>query len=424
MKEAHKKEVAVFRFGIIQDFVNGPRLTFGDQEALIRHKCARKWDIPYSNRTSISRSTIQRWIKLYKESGNRLESLYPKQRSDLGESRVLGEELCGRFKAIREQMPDAPVSLLLKTLQNRNELPADFSISTAYRYFKQANLMRPPQIREDRRKFEAEHPNDIWQSDVMHGPHLEYQGKLRKSYLIALMDDHSSLVPHGEFYLSEKTQSFMSAFEAAILKRGLPRKLYVDNGSAYRSKQLAHTSASLGIALCHARAYKPQGKGKIERFFKTVRSQFLPAFKGTTLDDINAAFADFLTNEYSKRKHSATGQSPLQRFVDGIECIRPIPEDLKAYFRKCVRRRVNNDRTIVLDHHLYEGPVSLIGKQVELHFHEGEYDQVELRYKQQSYGMLQEVDLNVNCKVKRDKNNDPMIESDNTPVLGGSMWEV
>ena len=185
-----------------------------------------------------------------------------------------------------------------------------------------------------------------------------------------------------------------------------------------------HTTASLGIALIHARPYKPQGKGKIERFFKTVRSGFLPRFTGTTLEDINQSFDEWLAKSYNGRKHSATGQTPLVRFTDGLECVRSTPDDVKDHFRKIVLRKVNKDRTIILDKHLYEGPVELIGKKVELLYHEDDYDRVELKYKQKSYGFLRMVDLNVNCRVKRDKNNDPVLTSEGTAPETGKMWEA
>jgi hypothetical protein len=267
-------------------------------------------------------------------------------------------------------------------------------------------------------------PNDIWQSDVMHGPRLFIGNKNRKTYLIAFMDDHSRLTVHGCFYIPETTKAFMTALEQALLKRGLPRKIYVDNGSAFRSRQLMHTTASLGIALIHAKPFKPESKGKAERVFKTIRSQFLPGFTGKTLQDINQAFEAWISDEYHSRKHSATGKPPLARFVDTIECVRSAPGNLKDHFRKIARRRVNKDRTIVLDNRLYEGPVELIGKQVELLFHEEERDRVEIRYKQRSYGILKQVDLNVNCRVKRDKNNNPVIFGGNSIPQSGRIWEM
>ena len=175
--------------------------------------------------------------------------------------------------------------------------------STVYRFLHQQNLAQLPIKKPvDRRKFEAELPNDLWQSDVMHGPKVNVNGKMRKSYLIAILDDHSRLIAHGQFYPSEALPSYLDAFENALAKRGLPRKLYVDNGAAFRSRHLEYISASLGIALIHSKPYTPQGRGKIERYFKTVRAQFLPCFKGQTLNELNEAFDCWLSDINIKEK--------------------------------------------------------------------------------------------------------------------------
>jgi hypothetical protein len=185
-----------------------------------------------------------------------------------------------------------------------------------------------------------------------------------------------------------------------------------------------HTAACLGIALIRAKPYSPEGKGKIERVFKTIRSQFIPGFTGKSLEDINQAFERWLTDEYHARKHSSTGQSPISRFIDNIECIRSTPQNLRDHFRKVARRRVNKDRSVILDRILYEAPVKLIGKQVELLYHEDERDSVEIRYKNKSYGMLVQIDIHVNCRVKRDKNNNIAISSKNIAPESGQIWGV
>ena len=117
----------------------------------------------------------------------------------------------------------------------------------------------------DRRKFEAELPNDLWQSDAMHAIKITSEGRLRKTYLFAFIDDMSRLVPHAEFYLREHLDSYSDALRRALSKRGLPRKLYVDNGPTFSSRHLGHVTASLGIALIHSQPYQPEGRGKIER---------------------------------------------------------------------------------------------------------------------------------------------------------------
>jgi len=426
MTEEQKKEMAVFRYGIIADFVGATRLDRGEQEELLRDKCARKWQIPYSGRTRLSRSTILRWIRFYNEGNGKLEALYPHERSDNGRGRALDEETSLVLIDLRRQLPKASVPDLIRILQKRQLVPEGTPLcrTTLYRFLHRHNLMgkqAPPS--SDRRKFEAESPNDLWQSDVMHGPLLYCGDKRRKSYMIAFIDDHSRLVPHGQFYPSEGIAAFMDSFSRALQKRGLPRKLYVDNGSAFRSRQLEFTTASLGIALIHARPYQPQGKGKIERFFKTIRTQFLPFFKGETLDDINLAFSLWLDEQYHRRPHSSTGQSPFMRFTSNMQCLRNVPDDLSDYFRKMVRRRVNKDRSLVVDKRLFEAPVSLIGRRVEVLYHEHTPEQVEIRSEGQSYGLLRQLDVHVNSRVRRDKNSQIELAETNAPCQSGRLWE-
>jgi transposase InsO family protein len=423
MTEEEKQQVAVFRFGIIHEFVGSTRLDRGEQEELLREKCERKWVIPGSGRTRLSRSTILRWIRLYTESGGKIESLYPQNRSDGGQARALDEDTCLALIELRRQMPKIPVVQLIRIMQERRLWSGvPLSLTTVYRFLHSQGLMNREQgVPSDRRKFEAELPNDLWQSDVMHGPLLSIGGKQRKSYLIAFIDDHSRLIPHGEFYFSEGLSCFMDAFAQALLKRGLPRKLYVDNGSAFRSRQLEYTTAALGIALVHARPYLPQGKGKIERYFKTVQTQFLPAFTGTTLEEINSAFNIWL-DEYHSRCHSSTGQCPFARFTQKMHCLRTAPDKLRDYFRTTVRRRVNKDRSVVVNRRLYEAPVTLIGKRVEILYHEDSPEQVEIRCQGESYGILRQVDLHVNSRVKRDKNGQVELVSDGQGT-SGLLWE-
>ena len=214
---------------------------------------------------SIGRSCIINWISAYKKSNGDIKSLSPRDRNDKGKSRALDEDTCLSLIGLREEMPKATVPRLIEEMCSRHLVTAGTELkpSTVYRYLNKKGLMKKASAPVDRRKFEADCPNDLWQSDVMHGPRVEVDGKLRKTYLIAIIDDHSRLIAHGQFYLSEALPSYLLALEEALERRGLPRKLYVDNGPAFRSKHLEYVTASLNISLIHARPYKPQGKGKI-----------------------------------------------------------------------------------------------------------------------------------------------------------------
>ena len=426
MNEEKRRRISSFRFGVIHDLIGDTELETGEQERLIRDKCDRKWLIPFSDKTRITRSTILRWVRLYKESGGRLDALCNHERSDQGSPRAIDQETGLALILLRQELPKATVVRLIHEMNIRKLITPglDLRRATVYRFLNSNGLNKKSGvIHEDRRRFEADSPNDLWQSDCMHGPMIIHENKKRKTYLLAFIDDHSRLVPHGEFYLSESLESYLKALESALSTRGLPRKIYTDNGAAFRSHHLEHVTASLGIALLHARPYKPQGKGKIERFFRTVRSEFLPNFIGSTLFELNQAFCIWLNDIYHSRKHSSTGQTAFARFTSNIECLRESPTNLKDYFRKNVRRKVAKDRTVSLNGRIFEAPVSLIGKQVSLLYHE-EDSNVEVSFEGQSYGLLTVLDIHVNCRVKRDKNNNIELESTSSPenYKGGSLW--
>jgi putative transposase len=273
MTENKKMKIAVFRFGVISDFVNGSQISRTERRRLLREKCARKYEIPCSEKTRIDKGTIQRWIRIYNKNNGNLEGLYPKERSDKGKSRAMDDDTCLSLSQLRRELPGATIDSLIDQMHQRDMLTQGITLAptTVYRYLHQQNLMnltRP--AAQDRRKFEAELPNDLWQSDVMHGPRVLVDDKRRKTYLIAIIDDHSRLMTHGMFYLSEALTSYLDALKSALLKRGLPRKLYVDNGPAFRSNHLEYITASLNIALIHAKPYSPQGKGKIESLITPI----------------------------------------------------------------------------------------------------------------------------------------------------------
>jgi putative transposase len=425
MTEEQKQQVAAFRFGVICELVNGARLDPGEQGRLLREKCARRWQIPHSEKTRISRGTLLRWVSRYRASNGRLESLYPQDRSDRGKSRSLDEEAALSLIQLRSELPRATIARLIAQMRQRGLIGPSTALSpsTVYRLLHEHRLMHPGPS-ADRRKFEAECVNDLWQSDVMHGPQVLVDGKRRKSYLIAVIDDHSRLIPHAEFYLNERLASYVEAFQQALAKRGLPRKLYVDNGSAFRCRQLEHICAQLGVALIHSKPYTPQGRGKIERFFRTVRGELLTGFKGERLSELNAALDLWLEEVYHRRPHSATGQSPLARFADNLQCVRAAPHNLSDYFRHSARRRIAKDRSLTLNGTLYEAPVALIGCQVQLLYHPGQTARVELRYQNRSYGFLHPVDVHVNRRVKRNRHHATEIAPAGEPPAyrGGALW--
>ncbi len=225
MEQEQREEIARFRFGVISDLVGAVRLEPGEAARLIQEKCEQRYNIPYSPRTRISEPTLRRWIGQYANSGRKLESLYPANRNDQGKSRRVDDETMAALIRLRRQNPSVPVERIIKEMREKSLITPGLTLyqSTAYRILRQAGLTgRPTATQTDRRRFEAEYPNDIWQSDVMHGPSVAVDGKLRKTYLIAVLDDHSRLLPHAEFFLSERLLSWLDTFRQALLTRGLP----------------------------------------------------------------------------------------------------------------------------------------------------------------------------------------------------------
>jgi transposase InsO family protein len=422
MDEEKKKQIAIFRFGVISDFVSPARLNWGERTRLLREKCAREWQIPFSGRTRLSPATILSWIRAYERAGRTLEAIYPRSRSDRGSGRALDEETALALIGLRREMPTGTVRSLIRVAQERHVVDPEqhLSESTIWRLLKREGLMQREQSPTDRRRYEAELPNDIWQSDAMHGPWISAEGKKRKTYLFAFLDDMSRLITHAQFYLSEKLDSYLDCLRQALLSRGLPRKLYVDNGPAFRSFHLHQICASLGIALVHSKPYQPQGRGKIERAFRTVRSDFLAGFCAESLKELNEALDLWIRNVYHNREHRSTRETPLKRFASHSECLRPAPKDLEDHFRKQARRRVAKDRTVALGGRLYEAPVALIGKQIALLYHEHDPSRIEALYEGRSFGMLKVVDLNVNCRVKRQQDH-LKIHTEPRPVSGGKL---
>jgi putative transposase len=426
MNKQQKEDIAVFRFGVISEFIGGISLEHGEREQFLKEKSSRKWDIPYSNKTRISRGTILRWIRLYKRGNNKLKALYPNGRDDNGKSRTLDSETKQAIIDLRKELPEITIPYFIKEIEKRDLVSngIKLNLSLVYRFLKSVDMMRPNEnIKKDRRKFEAESPNDMWQSDIMHGPRVLVKDRKRKTYLIAFIDDHSRLVPYAGFYLSENLASFLKAFKLALLTRGAPRKLYVDNGSAYRSKQLERISAELGIALIHAKPYQPQSKGKVERFFKTVRNGFLNSYNPEELDGLNKDLQIWLKENYHNKRHRGTSQTPFERFTAKIQCIREAPSDLADYFRYRALRTVAKDRSVILNGRQYEAPVCLIGKRIELLYHENTPETVDARYQDKNYGKIKLINLNVNYKVRRDKNRHQKLEILNSSkYAGGKLW--
>lgn len=374
MDDDLRDRIALFRYGVISDLVSRVPAA-GEKERLFREICEKDWEIPGTRRRRIGRSTARNWLEQYQAHG--FEGLKPMRRKDAGQSRGIPDDIQDLLLALRKERPTAPITRLIDVVRQAG--PADaprLSPSTVYRFFAQHPLSSDGDAGEeapDARAFVCEHINDLWMCDVMHGPRLQAPGRARgdRTYLIALIDDASRLVPHAAFYRSEGAACLLDALRHGFLRRGIPRRFYCDNGSAFRTRHLELVCATLNVTLIHTRPREPRGRGKIERFFRTVRSSFLPLLDAAHLQDLaalNRVFWAWLEGEYHVSPHSGLedGLTPLDRFLADAALIRPAPEDLDRLLRMKVSRRVAKDRTVRLDGRLYEAPDGYAGETVDI----------------------------------------------------------
>lgn len=418
MDQEKKEKIATFRFGVIFRMVGLKETERGKKESFIRDITANKWDIPYTGRSYISRSTVLEWLKRYEESGRKIESLYPKGREDSGLSRSIDPETELVLVNLKRELPKASLPVLLKVARGKGIIDKDFkaSVQSIYRIFKRHGLDKELKEPEDRRRFEAELPNDLWQSDCMHGPKVIVEGRLRKTFLFGFIDDHSRLIPHAEFYLGENLENYLDCLIKALEKRGLPRKLYLDNAPGFRSHQLKYCTASLGIGLVFTDPYDAAAKGKIERIWKTVRMQLLSIVsEEISLQMLNEMLHDWIDKEYHLRVHGSTKQRPLDRYLEHITLIRPAPKDLLSYFRKQMLRKVGKDRTVSLLGKIYEAPEGLIGNTVTLLYHARDPQRIEVLFEGKSHGFLIPLDVHLNSRIRRKPKKKEWIKPEDFP---------
>jgi len=245
---------------------------------------------------------------------------------------------------------------------------------------------------------------------VMHGPSVAVEGKRkRKTYLISFIDDATRVIPYAAFALGENVGCFLPVFEQAVRRRGICKRLYVDNGSAYRSHHLSLVCAKLGVTLIHARPYKPQGKGKQERWHREVRRQCLGTLSEhdtTSLEALNRKLWGWIEGEYHHAPHKGLGgETPIDRWARVSDEVR-LPEpgvDLGALFLFEEKRKVHKDRTVSLRGLVYEVDAALVGETVTLRFDPSRIGKpVEIWSKGRKTGVARPVDAYANCFVKRD----------------------
>jgi transposase InsO family protein len=413
--DQYRQALALFRYGLIAEFIQLPAGRRG-LYAQLRAKAAADYTIPGSSRTRVAPETLRHWLKDYRRGG--FAALLPKGRADRGHSRALPQAVADALLSLKDAQPELSIPQLIRAVQDSGAAPAALALprSTVHRLLSRAGLMHKARVTEasgqDRRRFAFAHAGQLWMSDVMHGPTVAVPGHgRRKTYLIAFIDDATRVVPYCAFALSENTQAFLPVFKQALLRRGIPQRLFVDNGANYRSQHLALVCAKLGVALIHARPYQPQSKGKMERWFRTARAQLvsrLSAADTAGLDALNRRLWAWVEGEYHHSPHRGLEeQTPLDRWAMTADQVRLAGPhlDLEALFLFEAKRRVQRDRTVSLNGTLFEVDAALVGHTVTLRYDPGTAPGrgVEVWHDGQFVARATPLDAYANCFVRRQR---------------------
>jgi putative transposase len=310
------EKIALFRYQLIRAAADAA-VTTRQRGPMVRDLAAVVHPGPFGGTVTVSKDTIDRWIRDWRRGG--FDALKPRGRAQGAVTPAQILSLAATLKRERPARTSAQVRRIM--IDTLGDAPSE---STLLRHFRTLEL--PTGVREVFGRFEADYPNEMWVGDGLHGPRING----RKTYLFAFLDDHTRVVTAGRWAYAEDSVRLTAALRPALEARGIPGTIYVDNGSAFVDESLSRTCARLGIRLTHSKPYRPQGRGKIERFFNTVNSQFLTEISVvdtvtgvvdagvgsmvTSLDELNALFTSWVEMVYHQAVHSTTGQTPLHRW--------------------------------------------------------------------------------------------------------------
>ena len=365
-------KIALFRYQLIREAAD-ESVTSRQRGPMVRALAAREHPGPFGGTITVSKDTIDRWIRLWRRGG--FDALKPRGRT---RGPVTAPQVLSLAATLKRERPARTAAQVRRIMiDTLGDAPSE---STLLRHFRTLEIATGS--REVFGRFEADHPNELWVGDGLHGPKIAG----RKTYLFAFLDDHSRLVTAARWAFAEDSVRLTAALRPALQSRGIPGAVYVDNGSAFADESLARTCARLGIRLIHSKPYRPQGRGKIERFFHTVTSQFLTEITiadtsgeitesgpvGSvigSLDELNGLFGSWVEMVYHQQVHSATGQTPIARWDAGWATRRPDHRDqtvIAEAFRWSATRTVTKSATVSLQSNTYQVDPALVGTRVEL----------------------------------------------------------
>ena len=363
--------------------------------------------------------TIQTWLSIYKQYG--AQALVTRPRADKGKPRKLYpeqlqeaiEQVLPEFRNIRHNK----MMIYRRCIERGVLAHSDCSQTSFFRMVRTYDLLTPITQTDNKRRlaFSKQYANEMWQMDTLVGPFMKNGKTSTQAKLIAFIDDASRVVPHGQFFFSENTDSLIVALKAALYKRGIPQTLYVDNGAIYTSQEINQICAHLGIVLCHTPVRDGAAMGKIERFFRTVRDQFLlRQLDLSSLDALNRQFHHWVEDEYNTRIHGTLQMKPIDRFGMDLQRLRfldPMAANDELFYVE-QDRTVRKDNTFPVGSVRYEAPRDLSNRQIQIRYNRANPERIVVFYKGERMGEATLLDFLANDRPPRKVADDkPLSES-------------
>jgi putative transposase len=386
-RASRARDIALYRYALIRPLAD-PALSPSERGKLVRELAAQVHVGPFGEPVTVSRASLDRWIRTWRAGG--FDALIPAERHVQPRTEMSVLELAARLKRERPARTAAHIARIIE--QERGWAP---SARTLQRHFARLELGTRPDGSPPKAygRFEATAPDELWVTDGLHGPIIDG----RRAVLFALLDDHSRYVVGHRWGHGEDTLGMQAALHDAVKTHGCPQRLYADNGSAYSSSQLAWSAAVLDIKLVHSAPGRPQGRGKIERWNRTVRDQFLVEIDTTQADDgsgcesladLNRLFTAWLHQQYHRSPHSETGATPAQRYHAEGRARPPRPDAalLRRAFLWREQRKVTSFATVSLHGNRYEVEAALIGRTIDLLFTPFDLTIIEVEYQGRPMG--------------------------------------
>ena len=407
MKTKYYGRMELFRYSIIAPLINNTN-EFNTINEYCDFVASKSYDFEGKIKR-ITSKTVKNWYYKYRKEG--LESLESHKRKDKSKFRKITNDLVEeRIIELRKEYPRITAKKIHEKLQEEKYISKDVSVHAIFRYLKSNNLKAIQISKKEKKKYEHDNPNDSWQSDTSTGPYIKVEGKSKRVYLIMIIDDASRMIVGYDFFYEDNAINMQKVLKSAIKKYGIPKQLYVDNGSPYKNEQISLITARLGIKLIHAKPYSPTGKGKIERSFRTIKDGWLNCsnwneFK--TLEDVKESFSTYLYKEYINKEHSETKITPNNKWHNEIKELRQIEEEkVEEAFMHSRLSKVYNDSTIQINNEKYEVPYKYVGQKIEVRYYVNNPKEIIIYSDGKRCEKCKIVDTKSNSKIQRKNNID------------------